>query len=109
VRFGSGNYGNDNNNGLPDRGNGPPPGDNRGDNGVNRPSPNNDNNNTSSSVPPRDGTHANPVQANIRPRSAGRNIRGNVADNDDISSVSSTSSRSELVIHSTDTKENDNS
>ena len=53
------------------------------------------------------------MQANIRPRTAGRNIHGNVADNDDISSVSSTSSMSEEdlqpVIQPTYTKENDNS
>jgi hypothetical protein len=113
LRFRSGNYGNDNNNGPPYEGKEPPPGDNHGDSGDNGPSPNNDNINTSLTVPPRVGTHANPVQANIQPRTAGRNIRGNVADNDDISSVSSTSSRSKedvkLVVQSTDTIEGDNS
>jgi hypothetical protein len=54
-----------------------------------------DNNNTSTTVTPRVGTHANPMHAEIRPRTAARNIRGNVADNDDISSVCSTSSMSE--------------
>ena len=61
MRFQSGNYGNDNNIGPPDRGNGPPPGDNHGDNGDNRPPLNNDNNNTSANMPPRVGTHANLV------------------------------------------------
>jgi hypothetical protein len=46
-------------------------------------------------MPPMVGTHANPMQANIRPRTAGRNIRSNVVDNDDVSSVSSTSFTSE--------------
>ena len=103
VRFRTGNYGNYYNNGPPDGGN-------NGDNGS---PPNNDNNNTSSNMPPMVGTHANPMQANIRPRTAGRNIRGNEADNNDISSVSSTSSRSDKdvqpVIQSTYTKEDDNS
>jgi hypothetical protein len=94
VRFRSGTYGNNNINGPPDEGNGPPPGNNHGDNGGHRSLPNNDNNNTSSNMPPIVGTHANPMQANIRPRTAGRNIRSNEADNDDISYVSSTSSKS---------------
>jgi hypothetical protein len=113
LRFRTGNYGNVNNNGPPDGGNEPPSRDNHGDNGDNGPPPTNDNNNISSTVPPRFETHANPLQANIRPRTAGRNIRGNVADNDDISSVSSTSSILEedvqQVLQSMDTKEDDSS
>jgi hypothetical protein len=85
--FKSGNYGNNNNNGPPDEGNEPPPGINHRDNGDNGSPPNNYNNNTSSNMPPRVGAHANPMQANIRPKTAGTNIRRNVADNDDISSV----------------------
>jgi hypothetical protein len=92
--FRSKNYGNDNNNGSSDRDNGPPPGENHGNNGDNAP-PFNNYNDTSTTVPSRVGTHAKSVQANIRPKTTGRNIRGNVADNDDISSVSSTSSISE--------------
>jgi hypothetical protein len=61
LKFRSGNYGNDNNNGPPDRGNRPPPGDKHGDNGDNGSPPNNDNNNTSTTVPTRVKTHANPV------------------------------------------------
>ena len=64
-------------------------------------------------MPPRVGTHANPMEANIRPRTAGRNIRGNAEDKDDISSVSSTSDKSEEdvqpVIQTTYTQEDDNS
>jgi hypothetical protein len=108
VIFNSGNDGNDNNKGPPVGGNGAPPGDKHENTGDNEQPPNNDNNNTSSTVPPRAGTQTNPVQANIWPRAAGRIICGNVADNDDISSVSSTSSRSEEnvqpVIQSTYTK-----
>ena len=70
LRFRSGNYGNNDNNGPPDGGNGPPPGDDNGDNGDNGSPLNNDTANTSSSVTPRVGTHVNPVQANIRPRTA---------------------------------------
>jgi hypothetical protein len=64
-------------------------------------------------MPPMVGTHANPMQANIRPRTAGRNIRSNVVDNDDISTISSTSSTSEEIEQPGNNymvdKENDNS
>jgi hypothetical protein len=61
----------------------------------NKSSPNNDNNNALTTVPPRVKTHANPMQANIRLKTAGTNICGNEVDNDDISSVSFTSLMSE--------------
>jgi hypothetical protein len=44
------------------------------------------------SVTNRVGTASNPMQANIRPKTRGRNIRQKESDNDDISSVSSESS-----------------
>ena len=49
LRFRSGNYGN---NGPTDGSNGPPPGDDNGDNSDNEPPPNNDTINTSITVPP---------------------------------------------------------
>jgi hypothetical protein len=105
--FTFGNYEDDNNDGPPDAGNRPATGDSDGNNGDNGSPPSNDNINALTTVLPRVGILTNPIQANIRSRAAGKIICGNMADNDDISSVSSTSSMSEEdaqpVIHATHT------
>ena len=72
IRFSGGNY--------PETNNGPPP-------GGNGPSTDSNNSDLATSVTPRVGTAANPMQANIRPKTGGRNIRKKESDNGDISSV----------------------
>ena len=84
IRFSGGNYP-ETNIGPPPEGNGPPP-------GGNKPSTDSNNSDLATSVTPRVGTAANPMQANIRLKTGGRNIRKKESDNGDISSVRSESS-----------------
>ena len=98
IRFSGGNYSDTNigpppgGNGPPPGGNGPPPGGNGPPTGGNGPSSYSNNSELATSVTPRVGTAANPMQANIRPKTGGKDIRKKASDNDDISSVSSESS-----------------
>jgi hypothetical protein len=82
IRLRTGTYVNNPNNGPPPRGDGP-------SDGGNGPS---SNSGLATSVTPRVGKAANPMQANIRPKTRGWNIRKKEADNGDISCVSSESS-----------------
>ena len=84
IRFSGGNYP-DTNIGPPPGGDGPPP-------GGNRPSSDSNNSDLAASVTPRVGTAENLMQANIRPKTGGKDIRKKEPDNGDISSVRSESS-----------------
>ena len=66
IRFSGGNY-SDTNIGPPPGGNGSPPGGNGPPTGGNGPSLYSNNSELATSVTPRVGTAANPMQANIRP------------------------------------------
>ena len=88
IRFSGGNYP-ETNNGPPPGGNGPPPGGNGPLTGGNGPSTDSNNSDLAASVTPRVGTAANPMQANIRPKTGGKDIRKKESDNGDISSVRS--------------------
>jgi hypothetical protein len=102
VSFSGGNYNTNTNNGPPPRSNKPPPGGNGGNSGGNGPTSGQINSGLITSITHRVGTASNPMQANIRPKTEGRNIRKKESDNDDISSVSSdTSTDTPLIVKTT--------
>ena len=55
--------------------------------GGNGPSTDSNNSDLATSVTPKVGTAVNPIQANIRPKTGGKDIRKKESDNGDISSV----------------------
>ena len=86
IRFLGGYYPRSNNV-PPPGGNEPPPGGNGPPTGGNEASSDSNNSGLATSVTPRVGTAANTMQANIRPKTGGKDIRKKESDNGDISSV----------------------